>query len=64
MFGRSDVLEMMGEWVAGVPGLQFVVDASETHFRPVIPLALSESDCSLMIMNSILGTPIPVCLVL
>ena len=45
MFGRSDVLEMFGELVAGVPRLQFVVDASETHVRPVIPLELSESDC-------------------
>ena len=45
MFGWSDVLEMIGELVAGVPRLQFVVDASETHVRLVIPLALSESDC-------------------
>ena len=45
MFGRSDVLEMIGVLVAGVPRLQFAVDASETHVRPVIPLALSESDC-------------------
>ena len=44
MFGRSDVLEMIGELVARVPRLKFVVDASETHVRPVIPLALSESD--------------------
>ena len=44
VFGRSGVLEMIGELLAGVPGLQFVVDASETHVRPVIPLALSESD--------------------
>ena len=41
---RSDVLEMIGELVAGVPRLQFVVDAIETHVRPVIPLAQSESD--------------------
>ena len=37
MFGRSDVLEMIGELVAGVPRLQFAVDAGETHVRPVIP---------------------------
>ena len=44
MFGRSDVLEMISGLVAGVPGLQFVVEASETRVRPVVPLALSESD--------------------
>ena len=51
MFGWSDVLEMIGELVAGVPRLQFVVDASETHFRPVIPLALSESDLAVRYLN-------------
>ena len=44
MFGRSDVLEMISELVAGVPRLQCAVDAGETHVRPVILLALSESD--------------------
>ena len=49
MFGRSDELEMIGELVAGVPRLQFAVDASETHVRPVKPLALSESDSPLQV---------------
>ena len=44
MFRRSDVLEMIGEVAAGGPRLKFVVDASETHVKLVIPLALSESD--------------------
>ena len=37
LFGRSDVLEMISELVAGLPRLQFAVDASETHVKPVIP---------------------------
>ena len=44
MFGRSDVLEMISGLVAGVQRMQFVVDASESRVRPVVPLALSESD--------------------
>ena len=45
MFGRSDELEMIGELVALVPKMKFVVDASETHVVPVISLALSVRDC-------------------
>ena len=44
MFGRYYVLETIGELVAGVPRLQLAVDSGETHVRPVIPLALSESE--------------------
>ena len=46
VFGRSDELEMIGKLVVGVPRRQFAVDAGETHVRRVIPLALSESDCT------------------